>query len=126
MTEIPDWMPMEQWDGFIQMRLKKCKKDTTDRSKRHFIKLLTVWRDMGFNIEKIINNSIEGKWKDLYLPESMAPTKRHLKPANKVQDLVDRMMTIKTVPPAVDVEESRRKLRAQLVKMKEKEKCLKM
>lgn len=118
MTEIPDWMPMEQWDLFILMRLKKWKIETTDFSKRQFISQLSVWRDMGCNIAKIINKSVEMKWQGLF-QGSVVPTRRPLKPAEKVQDLVDQMMSIKTVPPPVDIEASRRKAREQVAKMRE-------
>lgn len=65
MTLIPDWIPAEAWAGYVEMR-KKIKKPMTDRAIDLKFKALAAFRDAGDDIEKILDQSTENSWSDLY------------------------------------------------------------
>lgn len=71
--EIPDWMPIEAWNGFLQMR-RKIKKPMTEEGLRLAVKKLKKFLDAGQDIEAVLNNSTMSNWAGLF--EVKASTKK--------------------------------------------------
>lgn len=66
-TALPDWMPLESWNGYIDMR-KKQKKPPTARAVELLIGVLGKMRDAGHDIAVILDTSTKNCWTDVYLP----------------------------------------------------------
>lgn len=70
---LPDWMPVEAWDGYVAMR-KKQRKPMTDRARDLKIAELQRFRDAGHDIGAILDKSTANCWTDVYAPrEGAAP-----------------------------------------------------
>ncbi len=65
MSALPDWMPTEAWEGYVEMR-KKQKKVMTPRAEGMQIKALKVWLDSGHDIVAILDQSTRNNWIDLF------------------------------------------------------------
>jgi len=63
--ELPDWMPVDAWDGFLEMR-KTIKKPLTDRAKVLAIGKLQELRDAGQDAEAVLNQSTMNNWQGLF------------------------------------------------------------
>jgi len=72
-TEIPDWMPLAEWEGFKEMRLK-IKKPMTLRAERIAIGKLERFRANGHDPTLILNQSILNDWQDLFEPRDKTQT----------------------------------------------------
>lgn len=64
---LPDWLPVEAWQGWLDMR-KKLRKPPTDRAMKMALDKLDRWRQAGHDIEEILNRSTMNSWVDLYEP----------------------------------------------------------
>ncbi|WP_159108091.1 helix-turn-helix domain-containing protein [Novosphingobium sp. MBES04] len=65
---IPDWMPMEAWDGYVAMR-DRIRKPMTDRAKELMIAKLDRWRADGHDPGAILDDATEHSWTGLYPPK---------------------------------------------------------
>lgn len=65
MIPIPDWIPAAAWAGYVEMR-KKLRKPMTERAIELKFKALAAFKDNGDDIEKILDQSTENSWTDLY------------------------------------------------------------
>ena len=65
---IPDWIPAEAWDGFLEMR-KRMGKPPTDRAIDLMIGKLERWRAQGHDPGEILNTSTECNWTGLFEPK---------------------------------------------------------
>lgn len=65
--ELPDWVPVEAWEAFVEMRAKKA--PLTPRAKELAVKALAKLRDEGHKPEDIINNSVLNGWRAFYPPK---------------------------------------------------------
>lgn len=63
--EFPDWMPMEEWKAFVEMRTKK-RKPLTAFAVRLLVKALDQLRLAGDDPAEIVNASIVGGWDKFY------------------------------------------------------------
>jgi hypothetical protein len=63
--ELPDWLPLDAWNGYVEMRKKK-RAVMTPRAVGLRIKDLAAFRDNGEDIEKILDQSTANGWTDLY------------------------------------------------------------
>jgi hypothetical protein len=64
-TTLPDWVPKESWDAFVEMRKKLG--PITDYAKRLLLVKLKKMVDAGAGTaEEILNQSIENSWKGLF------------------------------------------------------------
>ena len=61
---LPDWIPVEAWQGFVEMR--KAKAPLTERSKALVIGKLSELRSSGQDIGKVLDQSVESGWKTVY------------------------------------------------------------
>jgi len=55
--EIPDWIDQEAWDSFVKMR-KTLKKPLSNRGIKMAITQLEGYKNEGYNITEIIDNSV--------------------------------------------------------------------
>lgn len=65
---IPSWIPADAWAGYIEMR-KKIKKVMTPRAEAMQIKTLEEFRDAGYDVAEILDNSTMNNWTSLYQPK---------------------------------------------------------
>lgn len=61
----PSWLPIEAWNGFVQMRAK-IKKPLTDRAAKMQLNRLSELRDKGHDPEAVLDQSTIHCWQDLY------------------------------------------------------------
>ncbi len=67
--EIPDWIPVEPWQGFLEMREAKKKKPTS-RALQLIIDKLAQWRERGHDPAEILNKATVNGWTDVYEPKT--------------------------------------------------------
>lgn len=66
--EIPDWMPVPEWNGFVAMRQQNRKKPTV-RAVQTIIEKLDRWRAKGHDPGAILDASTECGWTTVYEPK---------------------------------------------------------
>lgn len=71
MIALPEWIPIEAWAGYVEMR-KKIKKVMTPRAEAMQIKTLEEFRDAGYDVAEILDNSTMNNWTSLYQPKEKA------------------------------------------------------
>jgi hypothetical protein len=62
---IPDWLPLEAWAGYREMRTK-TKKPLTDRAATMALRRLSELRDQGHDPGTVLDQSTLHCWQDLY------------------------------------------------------------
>jgi len=62
---VPDWVPKEQWDGFVAMRVK-VRKPLTPRAAQLLFADLAKLRDDGHDAEKVLDQSTLNCWKGVF------------------------------------------------------------
>lgn len=63
--EIPDWLPEQEWNDWLEMR-RKNKKNATELAKQRALKKLAEFRDQGQDIAKVIIQSTDKCYTDFY------------------------------------------------------------
>lgn len=71
MSDLPSWIPADAWAGYVEMR-KKIKKVMTPRAEAMQIKTLEEFRDAGYDVAEILDNSTMNNWTSLYQPKEKA------------------------------------------------------
>jgi hypothetical protein len=71
---LPDWIPEDAWNGYIEMRRKK-RKEPTDRARDLVIKDLARLRTAGHDLEVVLDNSTKNGWTDVYAPKLAPPSR---------------------------------------------------
>lgn len=66
-ARLPDWLPAEAWEAFLEMR-KKIRKAPTDRAKELLLKQLGELKAKGYDPRTVLDNSTRNNWQDLYEP----------------------------------------------------------
>lgn len=66
--DLPDWLPAEQWNGWLEMRADK-RKWPTPRAVALTIDKLGRWRAKGHDPGVILDKSTEEAWTTLYEPK---------------------------------------------------------
>ena len=70
---LPNWVPVEAWSGWLEMRKAKHVPNT-DRAMRIAIKKLDALRLEGHNVEAVIDQSTVSGWTKFYaLPKEIRP-----------------------------------------------------
>lgn len=69
--EIPDWMPVLQWNAYLKMR-KSIHKWPTDDAVVLMLGKLDRWRAQGHDPGAILDNSTENNWTGLFEPRKPA------------------------------------------------------
>lgn len=62
---LPDWLPMEAWTGFLEMRKKKGA-NPTSRAIGLLLKRLDQFRASGEDVTAILDQSTRSNWTDIY------------------------------------------------------------
>lgn len=62
---IPEWMPLDAWNGYVEMR-KSVKKVMTPRAMELRIADLAKFHAEGHDIAAILNQSTSNNWTDIY------------------------------------------------------------
>ncbi len=78
---LPDWLPIDSWNAFLEMR-KKQHKPATERAQNMLCKKLHQMLDEGANIAAILDQSTMNCWQDVF------PLREERKPNGK-QSLID-------------------------------------
>jgi len=63
--ELPDCIPADAWNGWVEMR-KQRKKPLTDRAYNQAIEKLVAFMAKGQNITEVLDRSTMNGWTDLY------------------------------------------------------------
>jgi hypothetical protein len=66
-AELPDWLPLDRWQAYLDMRSAMRKKPTAEAS-RLLIAKLDRWRLAGHDPGAILDNSTENNWTGLFEP----------------------------------------------------------
>lgn len=69
---LPNWVPVEAWNGYAEMR-KKIRKPMTARAQSLVVKTLERIRERGFSVEEALDNSTRNGWIDVYEPKGASP-----------------------------------------------------
>lgn len=62
---LPDWMPLDAWQGWLDMR-KQRKKPLTDRAMMQAVNKLDSMRQAGQDVSEVLDRSTMNGWTDLY------------------------------------------------------------
>ena len=65
---LPDWMPIEAWNGYAEMR-KRIRKPMTPRAQKLVLDSLGDMMGKGVNICAALDNSTRNNWTDVYEPK---------------------------------------------------------
>jgi hypothetical protein len=90
---LPDWIPIDAWNGYVEMR-KKIKKPMTDRAVDLKIKDLERFHQNGYDLAAILDKSTANNWSDLYTPKSENPSYGNPANPNKQEALEIRNRAI--------------------------------
>ena len=63
--DLPDWIPLETWNAFLDMR-KRIKKPATDFAKKLIVGKLQKFKDQGQDVVAILEKSITSGWQDVF------------------------------------------------------------
>lgn len=69
--DVPDWIPLEAWNGYVEMRTK-IRKPLTDRAKALAIGKLTALKARGFDPTAVLDEATEHSWAGIYEPKRSA------------------------------------------------------
>jgi len=62
---LPDWIPTETWEQFLEMR-KRIKKPPTDYAIKLLIDKLSRFRSNGQDVKQVLEKSITSGWQDVF------------------------------------------------------------
>lgn len=62
---LPDWIPLETWNAFLDMR-KRIKKPATDFAKKLIIGKLEKFKTNGQDVVAVLEKSITSGWQDVF------------------------------------------------------------
>ena len=68
---LPDWLPMEAWGGYVEMR-KRIRKQMTPRAQQLVLKSLADMQAKGLSVAQSLDNSTRNSWVDVYEPKDQA------------------------------------------------------
>ena len=64
----PPWLPIDAWQGWVEMR-KQCKRPLTDRAKARALTKLEALHSAGHDINELLDRSTINGWLDIYEPK---------------------------------------------------------
>ena len=83
---LPDFIPKEAWEGFVEMR-KKIKSPITDYAVKRAINKLKEMKEAGEDIEKVLDQSTMANWKGLFPVKDKQGRGRELTTEEKASQL---------------------------------------
>ena len=72
-VEIPDFIPLQDWNDFVEMR-KHTKRSMTERAMKIMFNKLQQMKTKGFDISEVLQKSIANNWSDVYEPKDKKPS----------------------------------------------------
>jgi len=63
--EMPDWLPKESWEGFVEMR-QKIRKPMTQRAASMILKKLEAFKGDGQDVAAVLDQSVVKSWQDVF------------------------------------------------------------
>jgi hypothetical protein len=72
---MPDWVPSDEWEAFIEMRVKKGAKPT-DRAIELLVGNLEKLRRDGHDPGRVLDQSTLNNWTDIYAIKDAANDRR--------------------------------------------------
>jgi hypothetical protein len=83
---VPDWIPLETWEAFIQMR-KRIGKPPTDYALKLIIAKLDRFRSNGQDVKQVLEKSITSGWQDVFeIKSNLADIVKLTVPPSKLPD----------------------------------------
>lgn len=71
---LPEFIPQENWDRFVDHR-KKIRKPMTDHAKDLMVKRLRSFHDAGWKLADLLDEAVRKGWQDVYISDA-GPVKR--------------------------------------------------
>jgi hypothetical protein len=68
--DVPEWVPVDAWNGYIEMRAKK-KKPMTDRAFLLAINELGRIKDAGTSVGQALDQSTMNGWTGIFMPKEV-------------------------------------------------------
>ena len=65
---LPDWLPKDLWNDFIEHR-KKLRKPMTDKAEELLLKKVAWLKDKGHNPKHVLMTAIERGWLSVFEPK---------------------------------------------------------
>lgn len=93
--ELPEWIPQEEWEAYLEMR-KKIKKPATEYALKLCIKKLEGFKKQGYNVQEILENSIMNSWQGLFEPKIAKKPAQQDVPFDPVQRTKDLIQSYET------------------------------
>lgn len=84
---LPDWMPIDAWQGWVDMR-KQRKRPLTDRATNRAINKLDAIRAKGHDIAELLDRSTINGWLDIYEPKGTNNAGNSAKPTEPTNAMV--------------------------------------
>lgn len=84
---LPDWLPMDAWNGWVDMR-KQRKRPLTDRATNRAINKLDAIRAKGHDIAELLDRSTINGWLDIYEPKETNRAGNSAKPTEPTNAMV--------------------------------------
>jgi len=69
---LPDWLPLEAWTGYLDMRREK-RKAPTERAMQLVLADLEKFHAAGHDVAAVLNASTKNGWTDVYEPKTPPP-----------------------------------------------------
>jgi len=88
--ELPGWLPLEAWTGYLEMRKAK-KKAPTERALDLVLIDLARFRAEGHNIAAILDASTVNGWTGVFAPRPQARATPYQAKLQNTQNLIDRI-----------------------------------
>lgn len=79
--ELPEWLPLDAWNAFLDMR-KKIKKPATEYAQKLLLKKLAAFYVNDCDPSVVLNQSIMNGWQDLYEPKDQQGVARGIDSTN--------------------------------------------
>lgn len=92
---LPDWLPMDAWNGWVEMR-KQRKRPLTDRATSRAINKLDAIRAKGHDIEDLLDRSTINGWLDIYEPKETNRAGNSAKPTEPTNAMVRAVIASQT------------------------------
>ena len=98
---LPDWMPIDAWQGWVDMR-KQRKRPLTDRATNRAINKLDAIRAKGHDIAELLDRSTINGWLDIYEPKGTQNAGNSAKPTEPTNPMVRAVIASQARRTAVE------------------------
>lgn len=81
---LPDWLPVESWEAWVEMR-KETKKPLTDHAKQLAIEKLEKFHRDGYEVKAIVDAAVLRNWQGFFIPKDEGGNLLQPKPPQYVE-----------------------------------------